>query len=90
MQIYFTRTSLPNFASLTWNFQSSFHDFFSHLFFLILCLFECKCIYGFYSIKPFHLTETRIYVKIDGKAATTAHIRIRMSGTIDSQWNYVS
>ena len=40
------------------------------------------CIYEFYSIKPSHLTETKIYVKLDPKAANTAHSYHLMSGTI--------
>ena len=46
------------------------------------------CIYEFYSVKPSHFIETKIYVKLDPTTANTVyHLK---SGTICSQWNYLS
>ena len=47
-----------------------------------LLLSVCICIYEFYSIKPSHFTETKIYVKLDPKAVNTAHSYNLKSGTI--------
>ena len=52
----------------------------SSRFFLSVCI----CIYEFYSIKPSHFTETKVYVKLDPYAANTAHTYIY------SKWNYLS
>ena len=59
---------LPKFVLLTCNFQNSFHELFQ-----TLCLCLCICIYEFYSIKPSDFTETKIYVKLDPRAPSTAH-----------------
>ena len=58
----------------------------SSRFFRSLCIF----IYEFYSVKPFHFTSTKIYVKLDLMAASTAHSDRLKSGIIYSQWNYLS
>ena len=47
-------------------------------FLLSLCIY----IYEFYSIKLSHFTEAKIYVKLDRKAANTAHSYHLKSGTI--------
>ena len=83
--MYFITNTLLKFVLLTWNFQNSFHEIFQ-----ILSLSVCICIYKFYSIKPSHFTETKIYVKLDPKAADTEHSYHLNSGTIYSQWNYLS
>ena len=43
---------------------------------LIFPLFMCICIFEFCSIKPSHFTESKIYVKLDPKAAEAAHTLI--------------
>ena len=48
------------------------------------------CIYEFYSIKPSSFNETKIYVKLEPKAANTAHSYYLKSGTIYSQQNFLS
>ena len=77
---------LPKFVLLTCNFQNSFHELFQ-----TLCLCLCICIYEFYLIKPSDFTETKIYVKLDPMAPSTAHSYHLSSGTIIySRWNYLS
>ena len=84
--MYFTTNTLPKFNLSTCNFQNSFHKL--SLISLSLSLSLCICIYEFYSIKPSDITENKIYVKVDLKAANTAHPYHLKSGTIYSQWNY--
>ena len=60
----------------------------SSKFFLSVCVYICT--YGFYPIKLSHFTETKIYVKIDHKAANTAHSHHLKSGTIYTQRNNLS
>ena len=55
-----------------------------------LFLSLCICIYEFYSIKPCHFTETKIYVKLDSKDAKTASSYHIKPGTIYAQWNYLT
>ena len=50
----------------------------SSRFFLSVCI----CIYEFYLKKPSHFTETKIYVKLDLKAANNAHSYHLKPGTI--------
>ena len=59
-------------------------------FILILSLSLYKSIYELYLIKPFYLTENTIYVKLDPEAANTADSYYLKSGSIYSQWNYLS
>ena len=59
-------------------------------FILILSLSLYKSIYELYLIKPFYLTENTIYVKLHPEAANTADSYYLKSGSIYSQWNYLS
>ena len=60
-------------------FHNSFHELFQ---ILSLSVSLCICIYEFYSIKPSHFTKTKIYVKLDPKAANNAQSYYLKSGTI--------
>ena len=65
---------------MTWNFKSCFHELFPtlpdsfSLAFIIL-------------LKPSHFTKSKIYVKLDPKAANTGCFYYLKSGTIYSKWN---
>ena len=55
---------------------------------LILSLCVCISLYELYSIKPSYFTENMIYVTENlRRTADSYHLK---SGTIYSQWNYLS
>ena len=58
--------------------------------FMILSVPVGICIYEFYSINPSYFSETKIYAKLERKAANTAHSYYLKSGTIYSQQNFLS
>ena len=102
MHIYFTRNTLPEFVSLTWNFQSSLDelcpnlpDSFSLSLYLCLSLSPASLppsvsLTLSLSTKPSHFTGAKTYVKLDPKDANTAHSYQLNSGTIHPQWNNLS
>ena len=104
MHIYFTRNTLPEFVSLTWNFQSSLDELCPNLpdsFSLCIsvsvslpCLPPSLRLSHSLSLslstKPSHFTGAKTYVKLDPKDANTAHSYQLNSGTIHPQWNNLS
>ena len=70
--MYFTRDTLPQFASLTWDFESSFMNF-SFQLIVIGSLSVCICIYEVYLVKPSYFCKLMIYVKSKPEAGNTAH-----------------
>ena len=77
---------------INFDFQSFFEELSPTLpdFSLSICFFRCIFIYEFYSVKPSHFTETKIYVKLEPINANLAHSSYLPSAIIFSQWNYLS
>ena len=96
MHIYFTRNTLPEFVSLTWNFRSSLDELCQTLpdSFCLSVSVSLPCLPPSLSLslstKPSHFTGAKTYVKLNPKDENTAHSYQLNSGTIHPQWNNLS
>ena len=71
--INFTRNTLPKFASVTWDFKSSFHELFpAHRNSFSLCAYIH--LWTLFNKDSYHFTDTMIYLKPEHEAGNTVHL----------------